>query len=127
MTQAALEHVNITVSDPEAIANMLCNLFDWRIRWKGDAKDGGITYHVGGEDSYIAVYSKGGTAKLGDNYATPGALNHIGVVVTDLDATEAHVRTAGFTPHSHADYEPGRRFYFDGPDNIEIEIVSYQS
>ncbi|MEC7669548.1 MAG: VOC family protein, partial [Pseudomonadota bacterium] len=28
-------------------------------------------------------------------------------------------------PHNHADYEPGKRFYFDTPDGIEIEVVSY--
>jgi hypothetical protein len=35
------------------------------------------------------------------------------------------VKAAGYTPFNHGDYEPGRRFYFDGPDNIEIEVVSY--
>jgi catechol 2,3-dioxygenase-like lactoylglutathione lyase family enzyme len=126
MTQAILEHVNITVSDPKATAEMLCALFDWQIRWSGEAKDGGVSYHVGGTDSYVAVFSKGGAAKLGDSYSTPGALNHIGVVVADIDATEARVRAAGFTPNSHADYEPGKRFYFDGHDGVEIEVVSYQ-
>jgi catechol 2,3-dioxygenase-like lactoylglutathione lyase family enzyme len=52
-------------------------------------------------------------------------LNHVGVVVEDLDATEAKVRAAGFAPHSHADYEPGRRFYFHDRDGIEFEVVSY--
>jgi catechol 2,3-dioxygenase-like lactoylglutathione lyase family enzyme len=63
--------------------------------------------------------------KAPDRYRTPGGLNHIGVVVEDLDAIEAKVKEAGFHPHNHADYEPGRRFYFDGPDDIEIEVVSY--
>ena len=47
------------------------------------------------------------------------------VVVEDLDGVEAKVKAAGYHPHNHGDYEPGRRFYFDGPDNIEIEVVSY--
>ena len=127
MGQAILEHVNITVSDPKAFADILSTLFDWQVRWKGDAKDGGITYHVGGADSYIAVYAKGGDDVLGDSYNTPGAMNHIGVVVSDIKDTEARVRAAGFAPHSHADYEPGQRFYFDAPDGIEIEVVSYQT
>ncbi|MEO1734352.1 MAG: VOC family protein, partial [Pseudomonadota bacterium] len=53
------------------------------------------------------------------------ALNHVGVVVPDIDAVEAKVKAAGFEPRSHADYEPGKRFYFDGPDSIEFEVVSY--
>lgn len=46
-------------------------------------------------------------------------------VVDDLDATEKKVAAAGFEPHSHADYEPGRHFYFHDDDGIEFEVVSY--
>jgi glyoxylase I family protein len=35
------------------------------------------------------------------------------------------VVAAGLTPFSHADYEPGRLFYFLDPDGIEFEAVSY--
>lgn len=125
MGESFVEHVNVTVSDAQAVADLMCGLFGWRVRWHGAAKDGGTTYHVGGEKSYLAVYSKGGAEKGGDSYATPGAMNHIGVVVDDLDAVEERVKAAGFTPHLHADYEPGRRFYFHGPDGVEIEVVSY--
>ena len=125
MTEAFLEHANITVSDPEATASMLAQLFGWSTRWFGEAKDGGVSYHVGGRDSYLAIYSKGGREDGGNSYETPGALNHLGIVVDDLDAVETRVRAAGFQPHSYADYEPGRRFYFDDPDGIEMEVVAY--
>jgi len=127
MTPSTLEHVNVTVSDPDKTAAMLCDLFGWRIRWKGEAKNGGVSVHVGSDDSYLAVYAPG--TKLhpnGDSYTTRGGMNHIGIVVDDLDAVEARVKAARFTPTSHADYEPGRRFYFDDGDGIEIEVVSYQ-
>ena len=52
-----LEHVNITFSDPVATARMLCDLFDWCIRWQGPAALDGTTVHVGGDDSYLAVYT----------------------------------------------------------------------
>ena len=32
MSQAAIEHVNITVSDATATANLMCQLFDWHIK-----------------------------------------------------------------------------------------------
>jgi catechol 2,3-dioxygenase-like lactoylglutathione lyase family enzyme len=97
-------------------------LFGWRVRWTGPAKAGGYTVHVGTDDSYVAVYSYApGKAPDLDG----GRLNHIGVVVEDLDAAEARVRDAGYEPHSHGDYEPGRRFYFDDADGIEFEVVSY--
>lgn len=62
---------------------------------------------------------------VGDSYVTLGGLNHLGVVVADLAATEARVVAAGFAPKDHADYAPGRRFYFDGPEGVEIEAVAY--
>ena len=125
MSNARLEHVNVTVSDPQKTADMICSLFDWKVRWNGPAKDSGTCFHVGGKDSYLAIYSKGGREKAGNSYNTPGALNHIGIVVDDLDATEERIKASGFVTHSHADYEPGRRFYFNGPDDIEFEVVSY--
>ena len=124
-----LEHVNVTVSDPKATAAMLIELFDWHVRWEGESMDGkGYTVHVGTEDSYVAVYTGPGEplrAKEDASYVTRGGLNHIGVVVNDLDAVEAKVRAMGLTPGAHQDYEPGRRFYFNDPDGIEIEVVCY--
>ncbi|KQB97862.1 glyoxalase [Loktanella sp. 1ANDIMAR09] len=125
-----LEHVNITVSDPRQTAALLVDLFGWRIRWEGAAMNGaGFTVHVGTDDSYVAVYAGSQpdqtVPKTDASYQTRGGLNHLGVVVDDLDAVEAKVKVHGFTPHSHADYEPGRRFYFHDSDGIEIEVVSY--
>jgi len=121
-----LEHLNITVPDPVGSAQILCELFGWQIRWQGEAKDNGFTVHVGDADSYLALYRPNAPLVAGgDSYGQISGLNHVGVVVSDLTATEARVRAAGYTPHSHGDYEPGRRFYFDGPDGIEFEAVEY--
>jgi len=123
---ARLEHVNVTVADPDALAATLCELFDWKIRWSGAAMGDGRSVHVGDASSYVALYSPGKTEPFGpDTYSRHGGLNHIGVVVDDLDATEERVKRAGFVPGSHADYEPGRRFYFHEANGIEIEVVSY--
>lgn len=121
-----LEHLNVTVSDPDATARLLCDLFDWKVRWSGASIHGGRSVHVGDEESYLALYTMGEPAEPAvASYGQKGGLNHLGVVVEDIDTTEARVRGAGFEPHSHADYEPGRRFYFDAHDGIEIEVVSY--
>ncbi len=126
MAQAGLEHVNVTVSDPQRTASMLRELFDWHIRWEGDSIHGGYSMHVGTDRDYVAIYSqKVATQKPDNSYTTLGGLNHIGITVDDIDAIEARVKAAGFEPHSHADYEPGRRFYFDDQDGIEWEVVSY--
>ena len=125
-TQATLEHANITVSDVKATAAMLHDVFGWKTRWSGASIHGGFTAHVGGDDSYIALYtppkSEGAAS---ESYFHVGGLNHVGIVVDDLDVIEAKVKASGFEPHNHADYEPGRRFYFYDGDGIEFEVVSY--
>ncbi len=126
MSEPKLEHVNITASDPKATARMLRELFSWNVRWEGEAKAGGYTIHVGGVDNYIAIYSpKVQTAPKNNNYAMTGGLNHVGVVVDDLDETEERVIALGFKTVNHGDYEPGRRFYFHDADDIEWEVISY--
>lgn len=126
MTSAMLEHVNVTVSDPVKTATMLAQVFGWKTRWQGLSKNDGYTVHVGSDDSYIAVYSMGGPSDSSmASYEAKGGLNHIGIVVDDLAAIEANVVAAGFKPHNHGDYEPGRRFYFHDDDGVEFEVVSY--
>jgi catechol 2,3-dioxygenase-like lactoylglutathione lyase family enzyme len=127
MSPPRIEHVNVTVSDPDRAARLMQALFDWRIRWRGPARDGGHTIHVGSSDHYIALYTGAGVAYTDEDFAKGRPLNHIGVVVDDIDATERRVIAQGLTPFSHADYDPGRRFYFLDPDGIEYEVVSYSS
>ncbi|MEO0914028.1 MAG: VOC family protein [Pseudomonadota bacterium] len=121
-----LEHLNVTVADPQKTAAMLCDLFDWRVRWEGPGMETGYTVHVGDEGSYLALFSFGqARASEEVSYDRIGALNHIGVVVEDVDAVEAKVKALGYRPKNHGDYEPGRRFYFDDENGLEIEVVSY--
>ena len=123
---AQLEHANYTVSDPQATAAWMEKLFGWHIRWQGASLAGGHTVHVGTPNAYVALYCPGSpAANAGTNYTTVGGLNHIAVTVKDLDATEAAIRAHGFETGNHADYEPGRRFYFHDADGIEYEVVQY--
>jgi catechol 2,3-dioxygenase-like lactoylglutathione lyase family enzyme len=127
MTQATLEHANITVSDPDATAKWMCEVFGWNIRWRGDSIFNGTTIHVGNATSYLALYNMGHALPIhtGENYHRTGGLNHIGIVVIDLDAIEKRVNAYGFESHSHANYEPGKRFYFHDHDGIEFEVINY--
>jgi len=126
MTAPRLEHVNVTVTDPARAAQLMQALFGWHVRWQGPARDGGHTIHVGSDDHYLALYTGRNVAYTADDFAKGRPLNHIGVEVEDLDATEASVISAGLKTFNHADYEPGRRFYFFDPDGIEYEVVSYR-
>ena len=94
-----LEHVNITVPDPQASAEILCDLFGWHVRWQGEAKDDGFTVHVGDDASYLALYAPSKPLKPMENtYEHVGGINHVGVVVEDLGAVEARVKSAGYVP-----------------------------
>lgn len=128
MQNSFIEHVNITVSDPDQTADLLIRLFDWKVRWRGPAKGDGLTVHVGTDRDYLAIYSTGESKNSKDvSYLTKGGLNHVGIVVDDLDLIEERVIAAGLKPHNHGDYEPGRRFYFHDDNGIEFEIVSYSN
>ena len=132
MRTGFIEHVNLTVSQPERAAGLFQDLFGWHIRWQGPARDGGRVIHVGDETNYLAVYApppspesewEGGAGDRGWEKGVP--LNHVGIQVEDLDAVERRVIAAGLVPFNHGDYAPGRRFYFMDWDGIEFEIVSY--
>ena len=126
MPEPRIEHVNVTVSDPDRAARLMAALFGWHVRWQGPARSGGRTIHVGSDDHYIALYSGLGVAYTADDFAKGRPLNHIGVEVDDLAAIEAKVLAAGVRPFGHDTYDPGRRFYFLDPDGIEYEVVSYR-
>ena len=128
MSTMFLEHANVTVKDPESSAELLCRLFDWKVRWKGDSMDTGRAVHVGNAHSYIALYTQSNAKSVDvDSYASLGQMNHLGIVVDDIDRIEKRVINENLSTTNHGDYEPGRRFYFDTPDGIEIEVVSYDS
>ena len=129
MSEALFEHVNFTVRDPDKTAKMLSELFGWKLRWSGDSIHGGRSIHVGTDTHYVALYSPKET-KLNapdSSYTQVGAVNHLGILVDDLDAAEQRILAAGIETHSHQVYEPGARFYFHDEDGIEYEVVSYAS
>lgn len=126
MATPRIEHVNLNVTDPDRAARLMQALFGWRIRWQGASGDGGHTIHVGSDRSYLALHSNRAVAGRAAAFAKGEPFNHVGVEVDDLDAVEAKVVAAGLKPFNHADYDPGRRFYFLDLDGIEYEIVSYR-
>ncbi|MEM1065117.1 MAG: VOC family protein [Pseudomonadota bacterium] len=126
MPTAKLEHLNITVKDPDATAAWMERLFGWHVRWEGAAMQTGRTVHVGDDESYVALFSPAENVKAGpSSYTTIGGFNHVAVTVDDIDAMEERVKAEGFEPKNHGTYEPGRRFYFHDHDGIEVEVVSY--
>ena len=126
MAEARIEHVNVTVNDAERVARLMQDLFGWHVRWRGPTRAGGHTVHVGSDDHYVALHTGRDAQYAADTFTKGRPLNHIGVLVDDLDAIEKKVAAAGLKPFGHDDYDPGRRFYFLDPDGIEYEVVSYR-
>jgi len=127
-TTTRIEHINVTVSDPDSTASMLEKLLGWKVRWSGAAIDNGYTVHVGDADQYLALYKPASTPEAANkSYSMVNGLNHIALVVDDLVALEEKVIELGYAPINHGDYEPGRRFYFRDENNIEFELVSYNN
>lgn len=129
MALGRIEHANLTVTNPERSADLFKKLLGWEERWRGKSQNGGDTVHVGepaNGATYIALYTNDNVrADRGRRYSKGQPLNHVGLLVDDLDAAEKAVAKAGLEPFGHDDYEPGRRFYFFDWDGIEFEVVSY--
>ena len=118
-----IEHANLTVTDPQRSAALFEKLCGWHERWRGPAMNGGETIHVGSETSYLSLYTN---PQASGGYRKGAPLNHVGLVVDDLDAAEQVVIEAGLEPFSQGRYEPGpRTVYFFDWDGIEFEVVSY--
>lgn len=130
MPKGQIEHANLTVTRPQRSAELFQQLLGWHIRWSGKSQLGGDTIHVGDETTYLALYTnddiRAQAGKGGKLFSKGQPLNHVGLLVDDLDAAEDVVIAAGLKPFSHDDYEPGRRFYFYDWDGIEFEVVSYE-
>ncbi len=128
MTTGTLEHVNMTVTNPQRSADLVCDLFGWEIRWQGPSQMGGHSIHVGNPGNgadYLVFYTNDEVEAADPKFQKGTPLNHVGVTVDDLDAVEAKVKAAGLEPFGHEDYDPGKRFYFFDWNGIEFEVVSY--
>ena len=125
MNLACIEHVNVTVENPNQLAKLLCDLFNWRIRWSGESKDNGYTVHVGSDQRYFALYTQSSSSADGHSTFRHGTLNHVGVVVEDLQSMEQRVSDYGLKPDHQRDYGVCKSFYFMAEETLEIEVVSY--
>ena len=129
MALGRIEHANLTVTQPERSAEFLKKLLGWEERWRGKSQLGGDTIHVGEPENgatYIALYTNEDVqADRERRFCKGDPLNHVGLLVDDIDAAERVVESAGLEATSHGDYEPGKRFYFTDWDGIEFEVISY--
>src|SRR3546814_20986213 len=92
-------------------SGILSAIFGWHERWRGPARDGGRTIHLGSDAAYIALYTGPDGQHAEARYSKGAPLNHVGVQVAAPDTIEMRVKAVGLTPLEHGDHETGRRFY----------------
>lgn len=123
-----LEHANITVRNLERAASFITTaLPEFRIR--GGDKSGRESWlHVGTDDSYISLtHSPDALTGKRKPYADLG-VNHIGVVVEDVESVIARLLSAGYRQSSGTEVTPWRkRYYFLDDDDLEWEFIEYMS
>lgn len=121
-----LEHLNISVINPDKTAKLLCDFLNWTIRWSGDSMDDGYTVHVGSSASYLALYTKKDMRKRrAHNHSYNHNLNHICVVVDKLELYQKKAVKLGLKPFNFRDYGPCQSFYVIEDDGLEIEVTCY--
>ena len=121
-----LEHANISVRDmDEAVKFLTTALPHFRIRWRDKSgKDEWL--HIGTDETYIAL-SNAPDAEKGKRQAYRDlGVNHIGVVVDDIDGTLERLRAAGYRDSSTPEEsECRRRYYFLDDDDLQWEFIQY--
>lgn len=131
MTQAYIEHVNITVKDlDKTVAFLRAALPDWRVRGQGDVDWFGKRahwLHVGTDSSYLALMNGGegsGPHWTGHHVG----MKHVGIVVSDVDAVVARLAAAGHSLDHWGGAHPFRRsVYVIEQDELQFEFVEYLS
>ncbi|WP_445768749.1 VOC family protein [Rheinheimera sp.] len=126
-----LEHVNLVVSDIEAMLHFYRAAFPhWHIRDQGRGEWHGKQrkwLHFGDDYQYLALSDHG----EGENRHLAGysvGFAHFAYVTNSLDAVIARLNNAGFAIAKPGADEPYRKnIYFVDPAGFEVEFVEYLS
>ncbi|MEJ6472856.1 VOC family protein [Pseudoalteromonas piscicida] len=126
-----LEHVNLVVSDLEAVLRFYRAAFPhWKVRSKGQGEWYGKArtwVHFGDDYHYIAFSDHG----EGENRALEGhqvGLAHFAYVVQSTERVVNRLTEAGYQVDKVGSQHPHRKnVYFIDPAGYEIEFVEYLS
>jgi len=126
-----LEHLNLTVNNIEKTLTFYRAAFpNWYIRGEGDQIWHGKArkwVHFGDENQYLTFCDDG----EGNNRDLSGhqvGLAHFAFVVTNLQAMQTRLLTAGFKQAKEGAKTPYRtNSYYLDPNGFEVEFVEYHS
>ncbi|ELN6931293.1 VOC family protein [Vibrio navarrensis] len=127
-----VEHANMSVVDAQKTIHFLTSAIpEWRIRgqgkidnWFGRAIE---WFHVGDEQSYIAVNS-GGEGQASNWKAHFTGVKHVGIVVPDVDKVVERLEQAGYAiDHWGGDHPHRKSVYFLEGNGFQFEFIEYLS
>jgi catechol 2,3-dioxygenase-like lactoylglutathione lyase family enzyme len=127
-TMQRLEHANLNVCNAQHIIDFIRIAFpSFSVRGSGTDDHGRPWYHIGTDDTYLALTTVGDVGSRTPYGATTG-LNHLGFEVDDLPALQARMEGAG---HRHnlefSDHPARRRLYYHDPEGNDWEFVEYHT
>ncbi|WP_122036355.1 VOC family protein [Aliivibrio sp. EL58] len=125
------EHANITVPNIDAATAFLLNAApDFRIKIDKTPDGAHRWAHIGNANCYFALQEPQEMSNSKDTrypYKNIG-INHIGLIVEDLDKIQQKLLALGYEQNGDIMQEKhGRRLYFYDKAHFEWELVEYSS
>lgn len=127
MTNAYLEHANITVQNLDNSVHFFQTAFpNWKIRGGGENTNQKWV-HLGTDETYIALGERKNVQKANKDYTKAG-INHLGFVVENVNEISERLLKNGYErSYPRQDQEFRIREYFFDSDGNEYEFVEYLS
>ena len=123
--QAYVEHANITVSNiDDAVQFIQTAIPEFKERHRGQTNYRWC--HIGTDDSYIALQEVVEREQTDRSPYLDVGINHIGIVVDDVDRVEKRLLAAGYEQNDIGEDNPFRkRVYFYDASGVEWEFIEY--
>ncbi|MEZ9057098.1 VOC family protein [Vibrio pelagius] len=123
--QAYVEHANITVSNiDDAVQFIQTAIPEFKERHRGQTNYRWC--HIGTDDSYIALQEVVARKQTDRSPYLDVGINHIGIVVDDVDRVEKRLLAAGYEQNDIGEDNPFRkRVYFYDASGVEWEFIEY--
>jgi catechol 2,3-dioxygenase-like lactoylglutathione lyase family enzyme len=117
-------HLHLVCSDLDKMINFLTNTLDGKfVSFRKFGTTDGAVIDLAETPIFLRV-AREGEGMAGDQCRSVYGYHHIGLNVEDLDACYAELKGQGFTFTTDPTATPhGKMAFFQGPDNIIIELV----
>ncbi|MDO6497860.1 VOC family protein [Photobacterium sanguinicancri] len=123
-----VEHANITIKDIDHTITFLQTAIpEFNVRHRG-YNEAYRWCHIGTQDSYLALQEVLDRTQVDRNPYVDIGINHVGLVIDDVDAAKVRLLAAGYVQNDLATDHPWRkRIYFFDQDGVEWEFIEYLS